>query len=191
MKKTKPQTTEGISLRYRSVWPNDRSVPILDATRDCLLRLLCSPATRGFSEGQLAFEIQEKIEDAHKRQMERFQPILEDEPNIAKRFAWRMVGTIDDEAEQAASKACDERHRERILAACEGELILLSGAEVQLLRECIEASQTPERFRDPSKCLTAEQWRWYYPILAVLMGSRTESQKPAPDIPTSWLDEDK
>ena len=178
--KPKPASPDGIRLRYRSVWPQDRQAPILDATADCVLRLLCSSATDGFAAGQIAFGIERKIKAATEKHMERIRPIQDDEAKIRKRFE----GTQDLEA----LKACEERHRERIVAALEGECFELTGPEVGLLRRAVEVCHRADQYQDPSRRMTPELLRWYAPILSVIMGAETESERSAPDIPPSWLE---
>lgn len=178
--KPKPSAPDGIRLRYRGVWPQDRPAPILDATADCILRLLCSSATDGFAAGQIAYGIERKIKAATEKQFARIRPVQDDEAKIRQRFE----GTKEFDA----LKACETRHRERILAAIEGDYFELTGPEVALLRRAVEVCHKADQYQDPSRRMTPELLRWYAPILAVIMGAGTETEKPAPDIPPSWLE---
>lgn len=163
-------------LRFRGVWPADGS-PILDATADCVMRLLCCSVFDGYANGQIAFDIERKIKTATVAHMARLRPVLEYEAEIA---AYQMIAKAGDPTLRNLLTSREECLR----VALEGDLIELAPHEARLLKAAVDICHLPEKFADPNKTIRGHLSRWYAPILAVLAGKNTESHEPAQPLPS-------
>ncbi len=170
---------EAVTIRYRGVWPMDRAYPIVDATSDCIMRLLCSSVFNGFAHGQIAFDIEKKLKEQQAKQAERWRVITEAEQELREQFPF--IGTNETIPPDILDtfKEADKNHRALMTKALEGDVFKLEGHEVELLRKAIDVCHDPSQYVDKTKVMSAEHSRWYTPILRVLSGAITESSAPA------------
>lgn len=167
---------EPIKIRYRGVWPLDRAYPIVHATADCILRLLCSNAFAGFQKGQVAYDIERKIKAQQAKHDKQWEVVTKAETELREQYPF--VGSSEPVPIEfaIAFKEDNEKHRKLMEANLEGALFDLSPHEVKLLRAAIEVCHEPSAFIDPTKVMNQELLRWYTPILRVISGANTETE---------------
>lgn len=176
IKRPKPTPVDSLQIRYRGVWPMDRPYPIVEATTDCIMRLLCSSVFNGFAHGQIAYAIEKKLKSAQEVFFESWKVVIEQEKELKDAFPFIGENVpVPTEMIDAFKKANDD-HRKLMIEKLEGQLFTLQGHEVELLRKAIEVCHDPTQYVDKTKMMTQEHMRWYIPILHVLMGSVTEKK---------------
>lgn len=178
--KSEPKSTEKRHLRFRGVWPADFR-PIVDATLDCVMRLLCCSVFEGYAAGQVAYRIEGKINGANTRHQARMKPLLDYEQQLS--LVGKTLPKDGTGPEWEAWQKLLEEHQKALRVALEGELVEFEPHEFELLKRAVDICHLPDRYVDPSRAIRGQAARWYAPILAVLSGSVTESQAPAPTIP--------
>lgn len=181
------------NLRIRAIWPTEHRdanrPPIWGATRDCILRLLNSSVTSTYAAGQIAHRLAAKVEAAHAEYVRtRVDPIAAEEKALGLLMPEVLQGKTTPKQEELLAP-WNVAHKKAVEVALDGSAITLTAPELQLLREAIAVCGDKTQYRDPAMAFGPELFRWYAPILGVLMGATTDTDTPPAALPASKLEE--